>query len=206
MWSRASKHATMSMPSTTADASSQPRTGAPRFRATSSPSPRPRSRAPTMRAKRRVPPSDPSRPVIVRPTNPGARSDTTPMAILPPAKLIARFLPSIDRILRDQRSAATSPTASEDGPQPLSGRSAVPDSRLRDRNASPSRMRDARTHRSSRSRVLPAREPANERTEQEPGLRGQGDIGGDDADRQAHHGAKRDGGSDAHVRAWRFGG
>ena len=79
------------------------------------------------------PPSDPSRPVIVRPTNPGARSDTTPMAILPPAKLIARSLPSIDRIVRDQRSAATSPTASEDGPQPLSGRSAVPDSRLRDR-------------------------------------------------------------------------
>jgi len=31
------------------------------------------------------------------------------MAILPPAKLIARFLPSIDRIVRDQRSAATSP-------------------------------------------------------------------------------------------------
>jgi hypothetical protein len=41
----------------------------------------------------------------VRPTNPGARSDTTPMAILPPAKLTARSLPSIDRIVRDRRSA-----------------------------------------------------------------------------------------------------
>ena len=30
------------------------------------------------------------------------------MAILPPAKLTARSLPSIDRIVRDQRSAATS--------------------------------------------------------------------------------------------------
>ena len=56
MWWRASRHAAASMPSTTADASSQPRTGAPRSRATSTPSPRARSRAPTMRAKRRVPP------------------------------------------------------------------------------------------------------------------------------------------------------
>jgi hypothetical protein len=94
-----------SMPSTTADASSQPRTGAPRFSAMSSPSPKPRSRAPTMRAKRRVPPSDPS-PVIMRPTNPGANSDTTPMATLPPAKPTARPLPSIHRIVRDQRLAA----------------------------------------------------------------------------------------------------
>jgi hypothetical protein len=38
----------------------------------------------------------PSGPVIVRPTNPGARSDITPIAILPPAEPTARLLASID--------------------------------------------------------------------------------------------------------------
>jgi hypothetical protein len=49
----------------------------------------------------------------------------------------------------------------------------------------------------------PAREPAKERTEHEPGLRCKRDIGGqtdDNAERQAQHGSKPDGGSDTHVR------
>ena len=49
-----------------------------------------------MRAKSRVPPAAPAAPVIMRPTNPGAKSDTTPMAILPPATLTAKPLASID--------------------------------------------------------------------------------------------------------------
>jgi hypothetical protein len=43
-------------------------------------------------------------------------------------------------------------------------------------------------------------EPTKERTEHEPGLRCKGDIGGqtdDDAEHQAQHGSKPDGGSDA---------
>jgi hypothetical protein len=60
-----------------------------------------------MRAKRRVAPWDPARPVIVRLTNSGAESDTTPMAIRPRAKMTARSLPSINRIVREQPSAAT---------------------------------------------------------------------------------------------------
>jgi hypothetical protein len=46
-----------------------------------------------------------------------------------------------------------------------------------------------------------AREPAKERTEREPGLRCEGDIGGqsdDSAERQAQHGSEPDGGSNAH--------
>jgi hypothetical protein len=49
----------------------------------------------------------------------------------------------------------------------------------------------------------PAREPAKERTEHDPGLRCKGNIGGqtdDNAERQAQHGSERDGGSDAHMR------
>jgi hypothetical protein len=49
----------------------------------------------------------------------------------------------------------------------------------------------------------PAREPTNERTEHEPGLRCKGDIGGqtdDNAEREAEDGSKTDGGSDAHMR------
>jgi hypothetical protein len=52
----------------------------------------------------------------------------------------------------------------------------------------------------------PAREPAKERTEHEPGLRCKGDIGGqtdDTVERQAQHGSKPDGGSDNHVRVSR---
>lgn len=48
-----------------------------------------------------------------------------------------------------------------------------------------------------------AREPAKERTEHKPRLRCKGDIGGqadDNAERQAQHGSKPDGGSDAHGR------
>ena len=41
--------------------------------------------------------------VIVRPTRAGARSDTTPKAILPRARLTARSLSSIAPILRDRR-------------------------------------------------------------------------------------------------------
>ena len=96
-----------SRPSTTADARSQPCTGASRSRATSTPSPRARSRAPTTRRKRRVPPESPSGPIIARPTSPGARSDTTPMAILPPAKPTARSLASIGPILRDRAAGRT---------------------------------------------------------------------------------------------------
>jgi hypothetical protein len=116
IWSRASRHAATSMPSTRADASSQPRTGPPRSRAMCVPSPSARSRAPTMRAKRLVPPRDPSLPVIVRPTNPGARSDATPMAILPRARLTARSLPSIapDRM----RSAVACRCATASCPRP----------------------------------------------------------------------------------------
>jgi hypothetical protein len=49
----------------------------------------------------------------------------------------------------------------------------------------------------------PAREPAKERTEHDPGLRCKGDIGGqtdDNAERQAQHGSKPDGCADAHMR------
>jgi hypothetical protein len=52
-------------------------------------------------------------------------------------------------------------------------------------------------------RAPPAREPDKERTEREPGLRCKGDIGGqadDDAERQAQHGSKPDGGYDTHRR------
>ena len=48
----------------------------------------------------------------------------------------------------------------------------------------------------------PAREPAKERTEHDPGLRCKGNIGGqtdDNAQRQAQHGSERDGGSHAHM-------
>ena len=43
---------------------------------------------------------------VMRPTNAGASSDTTPMATLPRAKLTATSLRSIARIVRDQRPAA----------------------------------------------------------------------------------------------------
>jgi hypothetical protein len=49
----------------------------------------------------------------------------------------------------------------------------------------------------------PSQEPAKERTEHEPSLGCKGDIGGqtdDNAERQAQHGSKPDGGSDAHMR------
>jgi alcohol dehydrogenase class IV len=49
---------------------------------------------------------DPPGPVIVRPTNSGAKSEATPMAILPRAKPTAKSLPSTDRIVRDRFSAA----------------------------------------------------------------------------------------------------
>ena len=55
--------------------------------------------------------------------------------------------------------------------------------------------------------ALPAQEPANERTEQEPGFRRKRDIGrhaDEDAERQAQHGAKPDGGSHAHPRESTF--
>ena len=50
--------------------------------------------------------------------------------------------------------------------------------------------------------ALAPREPADERTEHEPGLRCKGDVGGhadDDAERQTQHGSEADGGSDAHT-------
>ena len=101
---RASRHPAASRPSATADAPNQPCTGASRSRATSTPIPRARSRAPTTRRKRRVPPESPAGPIIALPTSPGARSDTTPMAILPPAKPTARSLAS-----------STDPTRSDAG-------------------------------------------------------------------------------------------
>ena len=56
-------------------------------------------------------------------------------------------------------------------------------------------------------RPVPAREPAKERTEYEARLRCKRDIDGhadDDADRQAQHGSKRDGGSNVHMRECMF--
>jgi hypothetical protein len=61
----------------------------------------------------------------------------------------------------------------------------------------------ARISLSGAARAASCGEPADERTEHEPGLRCEGDVGGqadDDADRQAEHGSKSDGGSDAHLR------
>ena len=95
-WWRASRDPPASRPSTTADARIQPCTGASRSSAASTPIPRARSRAPTTRRTRRAPPESASGPIIARPTSPGARSDRTPMAILPPAKPTARSLASID--------------------------------------------------------------------------------------------------------------
>lgn len=51
--------------------------------------------------------------------------------------------------------------------------------------------------------MISARQPADERTEHEPDLGCEREIGGhadDDAERQAEHDSKGDGGSDAHLR------
>ena len=67
-------------------------------------------------------------------------------------------------------------------------------------------LRDRQCGAAAQARRLSAlapREPADECTKHEPGLRRKGDVGGhadDDAERQAQHGSDADGGSDAHTR------
>ena len=200
----------VSMPSTTADASSQPRTGAPRFSGDEQPEPqaevagadhageearrRPRTRHGRSSCAQRIP-------------APG--SDTTPMATLPPAKLTARSLPSIDRIVRDQRSSCYVADGELKADRGLSAGRSGRVARLSTARSSawPLRMRAReRGHRSyALARSSGARASPTSAPEQEARASGaKGIIGGDaddDADRQAHHGAKRDGGSDAHGRA-----
>ena len=90
MWSRASRHAVASMPSTTADASSQPRTGAPRVQGDEQPEPEAEVAGADHAAEEAGPALGPVTAGHCAANEPRRQSDTTPMAVLPPAKLTAR--------------------------------------------------------------------------------------------------------------------